>query len=85
MKGGLILINSHKVKTRMFELGKKQDEIAKELDIDPSTLSDKVNNKRRFYIDEVARLSKILGISTRQELKDYFGLDFLIFDQKSQK
>ena len=80
-----ILINSHKVKTRMYELGKTQEEVAKELSMDVSTFNLKLNNNRRFYVNEIAGLSKILGISTQEELRDYFGLDFLIFDQESLK
>ena len=79
------MINSHKVKTRMYELGKTQEDVAKELSMDVSTFNLKLNNNRRFYVNEIAGLSKILGITTQEELRDYFGLDFLIFDQQSLK
>lgn len=69
----------------MYELGKTQEEVAKELSMDVSTFNLKLNNNRRFYVNEIAGLSKILGISTQEELRDYFGLDFLIFDQESLK
>ena len=72
------LINAHKIKTRMFELQLTQEEIAKSMSLDYSTLNAKINNKRRIYADEVAKLCKILKISTSAELREYFGLDFLI-------
>lgn len=72
------MINAHKLKTRMFELQLTQEEIAKSMSLDYSTLNAKINNKRRIYADEVAKLCKILEITTSKELKDYFGLDFLI-------
>ena len=72
------MINAHKIKTRIFELQLSQEEIAKTMSLDYSTLNAKINNKRRIYIDEVATLCKILHISTSTELKEYFGLDFLL-------
>jgi transcriptional regulator with XRE-family HTH domain len=78
VKGGKKLINAHKIKTRIYELQLTQDEIAKEMSLDYSTVNAKLSGKRRIYIDEVAKLCKILHITTSAELKEYFGLDFLI-------
>lgn len=72
------MINAHKIKTRIFELQLSQDEIAKTMSLDVSTLNAKINNRRRIYIDEVAKLCDILQISTSDDLKEYFGLDFIL-------
>lgn len=71
------MVNSRKVNARIMELGLKQDRVAKTMGIDRSTLNNKINNKARFYADEVAMLCKILNITTGTELKDFFGIDFL--------
>ena len=72
------MIQSHKIKSRMYELQITQDAIAKQMGLNITTLGLKINGKRRIYIDEVAKLCKILHITTSAELKEYFGLDFLI-------
>lgn len=79
------MINSHKVKTRMYELGLTQDDIAKGLSMDISTFNLKLNNNRRFYVNEIAGLSKLLGITTQEELSEYFGLDFLTISSTCEK
>lgn len=72
------MVNSRKVNARIFELGLNQEVIAEQMGINKVTLNQKINNIRRFYADEVAILFKILKLSTRVELKEYFGLDYLI-------
>ena len=72
------MINTNKIKGRMVELGLTQDMVAKDMSIDSTTFNLKLNNKRRFYLEEIAKLSKILDIATQEDLKEYFGLDFLI-------
>lgn len=71
------MVDSHKIKTRMFELKLTQEDVAKNIGVDPATFNLKLNNNRRFYIDEVAKLCEILQINTNVELQEYFGLDFL--------
>lgn len=71
------MVNSHKVKSRIFELALSQESIAKDMDMDYSTFNLKINNKRRIYMDEVAKLCKILELTSPSDLKEYFGLDFL--------
>jgi transcriptional regulator with XRE-family HTH domain len=78
------VVNSLKVKARIMEQGLNQDEVAKELGIDYSTLNLKINNNRRFYVDEVAKLCELLDIKTSKELRDYFGFDFLILADSRQ-
>lgn len=62
----------------MYELGITQEDVAKKLSMDVSTFNSKLNNNRRFYLDEVAGLSEVLGITSKSELAEYFGLEFLI-------
>jgi transcriptional regulator with XRE-family HTH domain len=78
------VVNTLKVKARIMELGLNQDDVAKELGIDYSTLNLKINNNRRFYVDEVAKLCELLDIKTSKELRDYFGFDFLILTECRQ-
>lgn len=72
------MINTSKIKARIIELGLTQEEIANKMGMDYSTFNLKINKKRRMYIDEVTKLAKILGIKHSIDLKDYFGLDFLV-------
>lgn len=78
------MINVHKIKTRIYELQLSQEEIAKNMELDISTLNAKINNKRRIYIDEVVKLCEILQIGTSTDLKEYFGMNFLL-DNKCEK
>ena len=78
------MVNSLKVKARIMELGLNQDDVAKELGIDYSTFNLKINNNRRFYVDEVAKLCEILDIKTSTQLSEYFGFDFLILANSRQ-
>ena len=71
------MVNSRKVKARIVELGFTQDDVAENIGMDVSTFNQKINNKRRIYIDEVAKLCDYLKINTTTELQEYFGLDFL--------
>ena len=79
------MVNSKKVNARIVELELTQEIVAKELDIDYSTLNLKINNKRRIYVEEMAKLCKVLNITTPAELKEYFGLDFLIVFDSCEK
>lgn len=72
------MVNTRKVKARVIELGLTQKDIAKDMGLDYTALNLKLNNKRRLYIDEVGKLCKILKIGTKEDLHDYFGIDFLV-------
>lgn len=78
------MVNSLKVKARIMELGLNQEDVAKKLGIDYSTLNLKINNNRRFYFDEIGKLCEILGINTSSQLHEYFGVDFLILTESRQ-
>ncbi|MBQ2870351.1 helix-turn-helix transcriptional regulator [bacterium] len=72
------MVNTRKVKARYIELGLTQKIIADKIGLDYTALNLKLNNKRRLYIDEVAKLCDILQIKTAGELHDFFGIDFLL-------
>lgn len=69
----------------MYELKLTQEEVAKDMGLDYSTLNLKLNNKRRFYFDEIAKLCEILQIKTRADLHECFGLDFLTIADSGEK
>lgn len=71
------MVNTNKLKARILEMGLTQELIAKDIKMDYSTFNLKINNKRRIYVDEIAKLCRVLNITTPAELQDFFGLDFL--------
>lgn len=79
------MVNSLKIKARIMELGLSQEDVANYVGVDYSTLNLKINNNRRFYVDEVAKLCEILKINTSTQLREYFGLDFLILADSREK
>lgn len=78
------MVNSRKVNARILELGLTQESVAKSMGIDRSTLNNKINNKVRFFADEVGMLCNILNITTRTELKSFFGIDFLTISESCE-
>lgn len=66
-----ILINTLKIKARIVECGLKQKDIAKALNLSPSTVSQKLNNIRPMNLKEADSLAELLGIST-MEIGEYF-------------
>ena len=65
------MINTEKIKQRMYELGLTQNDIAECLGIARPTANQKINNVRKLDIDEVKKLSELLGIEGT-EIWDYF-------------
>lgn len=65
------MVNTLKLKARMVELGFNQKDIAKSLDIAPSTVSQKINNIRPMYLKEADLLADLLKINTMQ-FGEYF-------------
>lgn len=46
----------------MAELGFTQKDIAKELELSPATVSQKINGVRPMYLDEAKKLAEILRV-----------------------
>lgn len=79
------MVNTNKIKGRIVEFGLTQEKVAQDmLGMDYTTFNLKLNNKRRFYLDEIVKLSKGLNITSKEELKEYFGLDFLIVNESCE-
>ena len=56
---------------RIREFGFTQESLAKQIKINPQTLSWKLNNKSSFTIDEMDKICKLLDISL-EEIGVYF-------------
>ena len=63
---------------RIRECGYTQTTLAKKIGINPSTMSEKLNNKFRFSVKEIGAIRKALNIH-KSEIGDYF------FDEIVQK
>lgn len=65
------MLNTQKIKNRLFELGLNQGDIAEVLSISRCTVSQKLNNIRGTTLDEANKLSTLLEISA-DEFEEYF-------------
>lgn len=54
--------NKKRIKGKMAELGFTQKDIAKELELSPATVSQKINGVRPMYLDEAKKLAEILRV-----------------------
>lgn len=57
------MINTKLLKSYFVKNGFTQEEIAKKIGISSQSLSDKINNKVQFKVDEVSSLCEILEIT----------------------
>ena len=57
-------------KKTLLEKGVSQNKLATLLNVSPKTLCEKINGKKRFYVDEAFKICDILGI---EDIKEYFG------------
>lgn len=63
--------NHSKLRGRIKELGLTQEAVAKQIDMNPCTLSMKLKNKSHFTADEMNRICRMLDISP-EEIGAYF-------------
>lgn len=68
------MVNTREVKARMVKLGLTQPIVAELMGMNVATLNFKLNNKRRFYIDELIKLRDILKLKTAEEQKELLGV-----------
>lgn len=68
------MIDTRKVKARMILLGLTQPAVAKEMGINVATFNQKLNNKRRIYMDEYFKLCEILKLHTTEEREELLGV-----------
>jgi len=64
-------MNLDRLKGKIVECRKTYQECADYLGMSIATFSDKMNGKRKFYIDELDRLGDFLGM-TKEEKADLF-------------
>lgn len=67
------MVNSNKIKGRMVELGYRQKDIAKALQISSPAVSQKLNNVRPTNLDEAKLLAEILKIDNEEFGKYFFA------------
>lgn len=70
------MINSSKIKGKMVEMGINQKDVAKELNLAPPTVSQKINNIRPMDLDEAEALAKMLKIPL-SDFGEYFFSDIV--------
>ena len=63
--------NYNKLRGRIKENGLTQEDLAKFINVNPATLSLKLNNASEFTQSEIRNICDLLGISG-QEVSDYF-------------
>ena len=68
------MIDTRKVRARMLMLGLTQRDVANDMEINVATFNQKINNKRRIYIDEYLKLCKILKLNTTEEREELLGV-----------
>ena len=68
------MIDTRKVKARMILLGLTQPDVAEAMGINVATFNQKLNNKRRIYMDEYLRLCEILKLHTTEEREELLGV-----------
>lgn len=61
------MINTKLLKSYFVKQGLKQEEIAKKVGISYQSLSNKINNKVQFKVDEVSSLCEILEITNDKD------------------
>ena len=65
------MVNTNMIKSRLMYYGKKQEDLAKELNLSQSTINQKLNNARKITIDEAFKIKKFLNIPD-EEFETYF-------------
>lgn len=63
--------NYNKLRGRIRETGLTQEEVAKQINVNPATLSLKLNNASEFTQSEIRSICELLNISGH-DLSDYF-------------
>lgn len=66
------MINTKLLKSYFVKNGFTQEEIAKKVGISYQSLSDKINNKVQFKVDEVSALCEILEITNDKDSIFFF-------------
>lgn len=62
-------------KVALLEKGYTSETLAKEVGMSATTLSYKVNNKRKFTASEIQKVSKVLGLNPDRIMEIFFAED----------
>lgn len=70
------MVQTNEIKAQMKRKGMIQNELAKQMDMDPSTLNRKINDTdgEKITIKEVARMCKVLDLP-KEQVADIFFAD----------
>lgn len=70
------MININEIKAQIRRAGTTQEELAKKMGINPSTLNRKINNEegQQLTVKEATNMAKILEIPQEQLLNIFFAL-----------
>lgn len=60
--------NLSKLKGKLVEKGKTYQDGAETIGVSTNTFSDKINGKRKFYVDEVNKLSDLLELTNEEKI-----------------
>lgn len=74
------MTNTRLLKNKIKKSGYRNNYLAEKLNLSETGFSLKVNNKNKFYVDEMYKLSRILKITNEEKEKIFFDLDV---DKKS--
>ena len=66
------MIDKRKFKSKLALAGLTQKALAAKMGVCENTITDKINGKSRLYLDEVDRMSRILGIDDPLEMIEIF-------------
>lgn len=69
------MTNTNKLKGKLAERGLTQAQLAKMIEMSPTTLSFKLNNEIEFKISEAKRIQEALGLSRDERDAIFFGDD----------
>lgn len=58
----------NKIKGKLKECNITYGELSSMIGISQATFSDKMNGKKRFYIDEIKKMSKILNFTDEEKI-----------------
>lgn len=65
------MVNVNKLKAKMVEIGINVEWLAKEINLDRTTLYRRLNNPEEFTIREVTKIALVLNL-TKDEVNDIF-------------
>ena len=65
---GVIFVNSNLLKGKIKEKAYTQSDIAKEIGVSLQSFNSKINGKRKFTLDEVVKICKVLKIEEPNQI-----------------